>query len=575
MSVFSKQRVAVAHSGHSQLDLSCDHITSMDWMTLQPVYYRHTIPGEHISIDPSQFTRCEALVLPSYLRARLNLRAFFVPFRTVYQQFDAMKADTVGYGNNSSGVVSGSPYTDTEQLTYLLCDQLVSTVVTTGSYDFAMNGDLYKFTVFGRRVWKILLSLGYRFPLYPKSGTPIEISMLALLAYARVYCDWFWQSQYLNDVNYHTLMQWFSNNDVTPLYFSASDLLRLFQFVEFVNYDADYFTGQWDNPVGPNNGNFGGLGTLPDVTLQGSLSGNVQMTTNGTPTMVQNSSTSLGIGSQYLHDILKYSTDYMKRHQLSTARVVDRMLVDFGINLKSENIKRSQLLQNHSFDLQIGDVMSHADSGSSVLGDYAGRGYIAGDCHLEYDCEEFGLLLIVASILPSGGYVQGIDRNNLHITKLDFFDKTFDNLSVQSCPPMEVFIPEDDTFAPVYNDWENKTFGFVQRYAEYKRPQSWLSGKYALPSQAGVSAWHGFRLFGISSFGTIANLKHDSAFCRGLDSDQYNRIFYYDRDLLDPFNVVFHFDVKVHAPCKSLFDSYDFEFDKNSVVMEAAGVKAN
>ena len=89
MSNLNKIDVPIALEHKTKLDLSCDHVTTMDWMTTQPVNYRHMIKTEHISINAKSVVRPAPLEVPVYGMLKQNLRYFFVPYRLVFPNWDA------------------------------------------------------------------------------------------------------------------------------------------------------------------------------------------------------------------------------------------------------------------------------------------------------------------------------------------------------------------------------------------------------------------------------------------------------------------------------------------------------
>lgn len=478
----SKIRVMTANAGSHRQDLSCDHITTMNFMNLQPIYYRHMVPGEHIKVDVSAFTRLQPMAVPTFGRCRMNIRAFWVPFRTVFPQFTSFKSDTYYSDSSSSAIVTGSPMCQIKDFVTLFVSG--SGLSTTGGasathYDFKVGTTYYLLTALGRRYYKILHSLGYRWEWDDKNTE--YVSMLALLSYGKVYCDWYTLSAYLNSVDFLGLQQLFAyNSPTTPKQLTWQEIFMVLAFVDTVSYDGDWLTAAWDTPVSPNLSNFTSISWADMTTANppSTGSGSVVLDNNGTPVMSQTDATKSYVGSQYLHNALRKISDYMARHRLSGARDIDRYLVDWGINLDSAKLNRSIYLGNNSIDIEIGDVMSHADTSTGALGDYAGRGFGNGSKFFEYDTDEFGLFLIVASILPSGGYFQGMDRNNMHLSKYDFFTKDFDSLSCSLISKREVYTGKESFYtsaAPAASG-----FGYSNMYYEYKRPLSFVTGDMEL-----------------------------------------------------------------------------------------------
>ena len=288
----------------------------------------------------------------------------------------------------------------------------------------------------------------------------------------------------------------------------------------------------------------------------------------GTPAIVGSSIT------QFTVDVLKSLTDYMKRHQIVGARALDRYLSRFGIQLSAEKLNRSIYIGSTAEDIQFGDVMSTSNTDTGRVGDYAGKGLGYGTSDFECDTDEYGIFLVISSIIPRTGYFQGVNRNVMHVTRTDFWTPEFDNLGTQAISKHEVFVPYDTTVDGYTATSYNELFGFTPRYAEYKVGRDILSGDFRCGSiNNGAESWHTMRVLDYENYEDVV---HSRDFVSGTDADQYSRIFYnVDADSSDKFNVIYHFNVTSLAPMKPLFDTYDFEDKGKDVIMDVNGVKMN
>lgn len=577
MAILNKVNISQAPWKQKKFDLSCDTLATHSFMEGVPVYYRHMIPNQRISVNASQFTRLQPMSVPTYGRARLNLRAFFCPFEFLQPAFNEFITNSIYVKHNSLSQPASIPtmvhYTTNGELSQvfaLFTDPTPSGGVPDITISGLSSGADRSFNPLGRRYLKIMYSLGYRWNWDMKGS--VSFSMLPLLSLLRIYLDWYALSSYYDTVTYSNLSAFLKLEGTH--FFTGNEVMQVLALIGNVNYDGDYFTAAWDNPVGPNSTTFTQFSILDPTVAPGSGVGTLG---NGTPYV--NSSALTEFQAQSVHAL----TDYYKRHQLVGARVVDRFLADFGVQLDSSKLRRSTYIGAKSFDIQIGDVtqtVNTAAAGSpSNLGDYGGRGMSNGTANFDYTADSHGIFVIIASLLPSGGYYQGYDRNLRHLEPLDFYNPDFDNLGVQAIEKGEVYISNNNTFYASVSP--TKSFGYTPRYAEYKVPLSRVIGDFVLPSvMVGGDSWHLMRKFDDASFGNDAqNVHHSIGFCRGDDGHTYDRIFNYsDKDNpVDPFYSVYHFEVTSYAPMKSLFDTYDFDHDEQHehVVMETNGVKVN
>lgn len=590
----SKIKVKVAADHRSKLDVSGTHITTNNFMLLKPVYYRHMLPTEHLSGNEHVEARLSPLALPTYGKCRINIRNFFVPYRQVFPNWDSYINDTIGVNYSNASLVSDVPVFNNKTfikwfLNYsgpygALCVSKTLTP-TDQTYDFSFIDNsnqvtYYVYTYIGRQVMSILYGLGYRINWNESDIT--DYCALSLLCWSKVYCDWFTNSQYLNSSEYLAIQKLFKYNDpVGQLVLQNSDFEAIFFYTIFVLYDGqnEYLTNAWDNPVNPNGGLESAI-NVPDIALNGSNVPYTNVVSSGSsvPLMIQSSAASGGqIGSQYIHDMLESVTDYVRRHQLVGSREAERALAAFGVNLDSSKVNRSIFISTHTQDIEIGAVMSTADtngSGTSNLGDYAGAGYVNSGDDIDFQTDEFGMFIAVSSILPDGGLFQSIDRHNLHTERFDFFTPEFDSAGVQAISKRECYVSVNGSFGN--GTQYNQNFGYCPRYAEYKVGRNFVTGLFLSPSTLAVpGAWYLFREFNDNYFGGISNVHHSWNFTRGTDATQYTRIFSDMSTDYDKFFMVFHFALQALAPCRSLTDSYDFESKGKELLLQSNGTKLN
>lgn len=598
-SFLDKMKINTATDSRVKLDLGSQHISTANFMQYNVAWSKELVPGEKISVNMETFVRMNPLPVPTFGRGNINTRAFFVPFRTIFPAWTDFITDT-RHNFNIAGVALGQSQLVTSVPT-VANNTLVSLfTTTTGDYalsfkvdtaalaDFVLPGDgnRYKFNTKGRQFYKQLLSLGYNINWTTTDNT--KYSALPLIALAKVYIDWYWPSQYASDTRYANVDAICNYNSITSassqynFALTTAHLQNILSVIsEGVCYDSDYFVSAWDNPVNPTDGAYSNV-TLTDITTynggQGAnymptISADSTSYTGGTPTISANGTGDSKLISQYAVTALKSLTDYMKRHQLVGARALDRYLARFGYNLPAEKLNRSIYLGSKHQPLQFGDIMSTASTDTAPLGGFAGKGISYGDGSFEFETEEYGIMIIISSIIPRTGYYQGVDRNVLHIGKLDYYTPEFDNLGTQPITQSELFLPMDASSVTNPQNLQTGIFGFTPRYAEYKTGKDRLTGDFRVNSaDTTLDAWHMLREVEYEGSETPA---HNVGFVRGKDALQYSRIFYNADTEVDQMYVIYNFDVTSSSPMKSMFDTYEFEDKGKAVIEDVNGVKMN
>lgn len=380
-------------------------------------------------------------------------------------------------------------------------------------YDFRFNAlpdpIYYRFTNVGRHFYNVLTSLKYRVSFSNAGGSFTNTQKRSagkLLAYLKVYLDWYHPSAYSEE---NELRMLFRGVASAGRHVTYQQLMLIAYGLDYACYERDYFTGAWQNPTGPNVSM--SQVEIDDTTVVNYKSAssynersklvNYPVTDsagsqNGTPTLIgsylpsQPYQPSTRNVSYYMIEQLRALTNKSRRAQLTGNRAVDRYLSQYGVKLDDDQVNRCYYIGGYHYDADIMDIMSTADTDQAALGDYAGKGIAYSDAHRDFNFDsgnEHGFIIVVSSVVPSVGYVQGIDRENLQLTKYDFFDGDFDNLGTQPQLNEELFADA----GMVGVDGENHPYtvapdgvrGFVPRYIEEKIGFDNLTGDFNIPSR--------------------------------------------------------------------------------------------
>lgn len=584
MSTLNENKVPLPKAKLSKFDLSADHATSLSFMRVQPIYYANMVTGQSIDLNVHGVIRPQPLLVPTFGRVRANIRAFFVPYRLAFPQYDSFLQDVIGSGNQRSSLVSSPPILEDSVLSNQFQSvYLQANTQSTEPVDFVIGNTPYHFkpNAGGRHAYKILRSLGYDLLWSQKPGD-FTWNALSLLCYAKVILDWYTNSNYLDSSSVLALQQALTYNDPVQAFSVDSALLvDIFHLIDYVGYDSNgYFEQAFDQPLSPTLSQFTPLTWVDNIGIgPAAAKVNVGTAANGTPYMYQQNASQQNIGDAYMHQMLERITSYQRRHALAGSLAIDRFLASHGRVTDHLRSLRSIYCGYSSFDVDIKSVFATANGSAngedSRVGDYAGAGFGQGSTGWKFTAEEDGILLVLASVLPSGGYYQGYDRANTRIEKTEFFTPEYDG-TVQSIQKGEVYISKDSNFAS--GSAYKGVFGYIGRYAELKRGVSRVTGDILIDERRlGSNPWHLMRdLDGY--WNSIVDVSHSLDFTRGFDGDTYNRIFTYDNSIgeseAEPFYGFFHVDAGSYAPMCKLFDMFDFEEDGKDITI-ARGAKLN
>lgn len=560
----SNVKIPKATEHYTTFDLSCDHITTQDFFKLKPVYTRFLVPGQSINVNMSHISRLAPLTKPFYGSVTMTNRAFFVPFRTIMEGFNEFITDTPYIqANGTSSIISSVPTIKMSVLCEVLKgNNFCEPVTGSNSPDFQAkntSGNLtkYKYKPLGRYAVDVLNCLGYQVDwssLYDTAGAGnITMSALPLLAFVKIYTD------YIENANFAPVPYLQALFKGTNKVLNQSDLTYLFTSALYASYENDYFTSSWSNPQSPYNSvksNF----TLKDTSVPSvsasSVSQVVSTSSENAPRITSSTNeATTGVLTSYVLTALNALSDYMKRHQISGYRAIDRFRSRFGVTLPDAKLNRSIYLGKQETSIDVTDVTSTADTTNAVLGQYSGFGISrnGNSGEFSYKTEEYGIFIIMSIISPiHASYANGIDRHLLDINKLDLYTPEFDGLGCQGIANCEV---KGDFESANLQESPLAVWAYTPRYAHYKCSRDVLSGDFKLQSKR--SSMKNFHIF--RSFTDAEGVPpHDLDFCTG-NSEDYIRIFNDTSTNSDHFFTSFHFRVRSSAPMSPLFENYHFD----------------
>lgn len=568
MKGFSKLHIKDAVQSHSKVDLSKNHITTMNFGQCVPIYCEELVPGDKFNVKQNVFARLAPLVVPTYSNNNLRFNTFatFVPYHQVWEPADSYLAGNVSFRGHSIN----QPYCTQADLFNFL-DTKCFTNGSSEGYDYSYissTGDtVYRtFTALGKFYFKVLRCLGYDLPrsvdyrtdsLWLSSLASVKLNLLPLLCYSHSWNSWLSQStktntselsSFLYDVKFGKDV----TNKVTSGHFLYLGIDELLKHIK-ICYDNSYFTSAWESPNSPLNGVriFNSWNTEDQVTL------NITNIATSSNTPVQ---------SQRVLDYLKRFDNWARRTNLAGSKEIEQIYSKFGIKIDDYKTRYPYKLGMSSTPIQIGDVTATADSNGVVLGEYAGKGILDQQCDYNFECHDYGMIITLGWISVKPIYYQGYNRSVLRTSPLDFYNPDLDGLQAQQVSKMELL-----GYTKNYrqHDIDNSlSFGFVPRYSEYLFPRDVISGDMLI--YEGFKAWHLGRDMNSINFSNNLVAQSD-LFCKMTPVDsEYSRIFNVAADAQeDPFIFTMYFDVNASRPMKSM--SAKAELGEGDITIERNG----
>lgn len=558
--------VKIAAQPKSKFNLGTNVITTQDFGVITPILSREVVPDDSWHIVSKTQCRLAPLPAPTFGNCIIKTYGFFVPYRLCMRGFEQLITNTTlstVQGNISPSV----PYFTNNILfglfqntSFGLATEEGQTSHTVDFYDD--NGVGFNFTTLGKRIYNLLVNLGYKVNFTENDTT--KMSLLPLLAYCRVYSDWFFPSQYYPS---DPLRPYFDQTNLVIN--NLQDLWEILENVGLFGFlQKDLFTSAWKDPNGPIGENAISVKSYDFGT--GIANGQTRITTDSlegssTPNggaRLDASGYGLSAITQYGLNFLKATQNFLNRNMLAGNRYIEQLLARYGVRVPDAVIQRSEFLGSSVQYVEISDVMSTADTSTGSVGEYAGKGISYGEGKFNFEAKEFGQIFVFSVIEPLTGYVQGrkAESGIFHLDRLSFFTPEYDALGTQPI--------RNDMLYSMYNGDQGYSggqshggkpdgiFGYAPTYYEYKTSTDVLSGDFVVPHLAGADmpSYHLFRLFEEPSANDPLALNLSFMNINGPGND-FDRIFQVSNNSYDHFYMTHRLDITAIRPMKSLGDS--------------------
>lgn len=450
------------------------HKTSFNLGEIVPVYVDEVLPGDSRNFSIAELIRMSNPIAPIMDNIYLDIYAFFVPNRLVWNHWK----EFMGENNTTAGIYSGPEYT------IPMAEVLPS----------------------------IANSLGHHMGL--PAGVSMEVSALPLRGYKMIYNTWF------RDQNVEAPVTIDLGDSV------ASDNYNISCYTAYKK--SDYFTrslpyaqkgGAVTLPLGtlaplkamsqaytlPGEN---GLGQDP-IQFGGSALPNNSYTLGINTTLNKNlravpasSITATGVINQTnlyadlsqataatIND-LRFAFQYQKFLEKSAiygSRYFETLKANFGVTVPDATVQIPEYLGHQKLFINIDQVIQTTgiDQGTpqnNKLGQVAANSVTGGSSHLfnKSFCEH-GYIFVLAVARHDQTYSQGINRmwSRKHMT--DFYLPVFANLGMQKVLNKEIYAGSGN---------DNSVFGYQEAWAEYRFKPSICSGLMDPAVSGSLAYWN-------------------------------------------------------------------------------------
>lgn len=157
-----------------------------------------------------------------------------------------------------------------------------------------------------------------------------------------------------------------------------------------------------------------------------------------------------------------------------------------GVRSSDARLQRPEYLGGGKQTIAFSEVLQTGpDTDGDGVADLRGHG-IAAMRSRRYRrfFEEHGVVISLASVLPKNIYANAVDRMWLRQTKEDYWQRELQQIGQQEIMNTEIY-------SNAGNSGKTTTFGYQDRYAEYRHKQSYVVGEF----RNVLNDWHFARIF--------------------------------------------------------------------------------
>lgn len=436
----------------SKFSLSHYKLLSCDLGELIPIGLTEVLPGDTIQQNTNLLIRCSPMLAPVMHPVHARIHHWYVPHRLVWDDFEDF--------------ITGGPDG---------MDDSTFPTITIGGGTGAAVGSLADY-------------LGV-----PTGVNNIEVSALPFRAYNMIWNEWYRDQ----DLQTERVIATTSGPDTT----TNTALMNC-------AWEKDYYTSArpWEQkgpaitiPLGttaPVTMNATAAAWKPRTTagaqlgaaaLEADASGFLQNTSGIDAKFDPNGTLSVDLsGASAITVTALREALALQRFEEARARYGSRYveyLRYLQVRSSDARLQRPEYLGGGKQTIQFSEVLQTAE-GTNPVGELRGHGIGAMRSNrYRRFIEEHGYILSFLSVKPKTIYAQGLNRHWNRRTKEDFWQKELQHIGQQEVLNKEIYAAAASP---------NGTFGFQDRYDEYRRTESSIAGEFRTTA---LDFWHFARIF--------------------------------------------------------------------------------
>ena len=469
MSDFNPLDRARISTHRSSFDLSSKKLFTAKVGEILPCYWQIAIPGNKYRISSDWFTRTVPVNTAAYTRIKEYYDFYAVPLRLISRALPQAFTQMTDYitsassGSANSPALTAVPYTTMAQFNNSLAsmatgdqpnnrdDAGLPMVYGTcklldllGYGSMIASSNTAKAAITQKYLGLDNVSDGNNPLVYLTSQT---VNMLPLLAYQKIYFDFFSNSQWEKHLAYAYNVDYWPGTSYITLY---SDMVKM----RYANYPKDYYMGMLPSSQ------YGSVAALPSISSSSdsrsllyyepssSATASLQSAGGASSSVRLSQAVSSSQGIRLNTDLSALSiraTEYLQRWkevvQFSSKDYSDQMAAQFGIKAPEYMGNHAHYIGGWSNVININEVVNTNLDTDASQASIAGKGISSQSGHtITYDCgAEHQVIMCVYHAVPLLDWNLTGQNPQLTVTAIsDFPQPAFDQLGMQAVPALNL-----------------------------------------------------------------------------------------------------------------------------------------
>lgn len=173
----------------------------------------------------------------------------------------------------------------------------------------------------------------------------------------------------------------------------------------------------------------------------------------------------------------------LERDARGGTRYVEALKSRFRVTSPDFRLQRPEYLGGSTQSISVNPVVQNSETATTPQGNVSAFSTVVARASFNKSFTEHGMIIGLANVRSDITYQQGLNKMWSRRTRLEFYEPALMHLGEQAVLNKEIYYPDNGTNAGL-------TFGYQERWAEYRYRPSQITGKFRSNATASLDAWH-------------------------------------------------------------------------------------